>query len=249
MLTMRVGAAIGAVLVGLFAIVGSGVAQEKQTVEEQLVVPPQRVDDPRLPVAGKTATWTLESAVAALERFPDDAYLRYVAIQLARDAAPRPKALAVEKVRAILKASGLRRFDPLGLSGSRRAIQESLQLDELLPAVGIEWKELENPFAFMGGAIGAVAGAVEEKQMTPSPTRTRSRTRKRRRPHQGSRRSRHEESRLEEDARGQEARRLGTVAHGPGRRLVHRGALARQSASVARPGSRLDGLPVDADVR
>ena len=143
MLTMRVGAAFGALAIGLLTIAGDGAAPGKKVAEEQLVVPPKRIDDPRATATG-ASPWTLESAVAAYERFPDDAYLRYVVIQLAKDARPQQKALAVERLRFILRGSGYRHVDALNLTSGSRAIQESLQLEALLPAVGIDVKEFDN---------------------------------------------------------------------------------------------------------
>jgi hypothetical protein len=158
MLTRRVGAAICAF--GLFMLVGDGVAQQQKKAdpEEQLVVPPERVGDPQAKLAGKTP-WTLESAIAAYERFPDDIYLRYVVVQLAKDAKPREKAQAVERFRTILRAGGGHQVDAFSLFSGTHAVQESLQLDALLPAVGVDPKEIENPF----GILGAVEVKEEKK--------------------------------------------------------------------------------------
>ena len=159
MLTRRILTALCAF--GLFAIAGDGGAQQKKKadVEEQLVVPPERVGDPQAKLAGKTP-WTLESALTAYERFPDDIYLRYVVVQLAKDAKPRQKAQAVERLRTILRAGGGHQVDAFSLFSGTHAVQESLQLDALLPAVGIEANEIENG----GGIFNAVKETVEEKK-------------------------------------------------------------------------------------
>jgi hypothetical protein len=143
MLTIRVRAALAAFVLVL-TIAPDGLAQQKKPVEEQLVVPPKRLDDPH-PVPTAKSAWTLEAAIAAYERFPDDAYLRYVVVQLARDAKPRQKSQAIERLRNLIRASGGRRIEVVGLGGGAREVQDSLQLEALLPAVGIELKEFDPP--------------------------------------------------------------------------------------------------------
>ena len=85
----------------------------------------------------KAIAWTLEEALAQLELYPQDAYLQYVALQLARRANKTDEtALKLEKLlfgESLLSGSADRRnqVDLFSIFTGALAVQESLQLDTM----------------------------------------------------------------------------------------------------------------------
>src|SRR5207244_2888839 len=87
--------------------------------------------------AGQTApTWTLEEAMAQLKLYPRDAYLQYVALQLARrdnriDEISREIAQMIGNEEQAQRMERASRVDLFTIFTGALAVQESLQLDTM----------------------------------------------------------------------------------------------------------------------
>jgi hypothetical protein len=82
--------------------------------------------------------WTLAEAKGALRRQPDNAYLQYVVLQLAK----QDKALAETQAEFRWTERGRRKeVDLFGLFSGQHAVQESLQLDTMLPPDALRDKD------------------------------------------------------------------------------------------------------------
>ncbi len=96
-------------------------------------------DSPKTPPKSPQA-WTLDEARAQVQLNPDDAYLQYVALQLARNEKQTAKVvqeieqLHVQPRRGVAPAD--RRVDLFDLFSGALAVQESLQLDTMRQAAG-----------------------------------------------------------------------------------------------------------------
>src|SRR5689334_17496175 len=86
--------------------------------------------------------WTLEVAVQSLRHHPADPYQQFVAIQLFRAAGEKEKAKHKEELQKLLAVRRANRSaDLLSFFSGAHAIQESLQLDTLIPGSGLTLEE------------------------------------------------------------------------------------------------------------
>jgi hypothetical protein len=133
-------AAFSLTTIALLSLSGTP-AQEKKKLKDVTKKDIQKKD---IPAATGKHAWTLKDAVEALRRRPDDGYLQYVVFQLASLAPARDKARATKELNDQFARRPRPRVDAMNLFSGAHAVQESLQLDTLLPGSGVDAPEDED---------------------------------------------------------------------------------------------------------
>ncbi|RIK76706.1 MAG: hypothetical protein DCC67_13505 [Planctomycetota bacterium] len=133
--------------------------------EAQDAAVPDAAAENAAPAAGRG--WTLDQALAHLRLFPRDAYVQYVALQLAqREGLQEEVAAQLQGVRGLVNRRLGRRqdVDAFSIFSGSLAVQESLQLDEMLGDVSDEQQPRTNAGRRVGprpvGAVDAAASAA-----------------------------------------------------------------------------------------
>lgn len=147
-----------------------------------------------LPVASqeaqksKAVTWTLGEALAQLELYPQDAYLQYVALQLARrenktdETAPKIEKLLFGESSFGGNAERRNRVDLFGIFTGALAVQESLQLDTMRGEVaGVTPPAIELPPTPTTPQVAPpTQNGNEEPTAVPTPKKATNRSARRR---------------------------------------------------------------------
>jgi hypothetical protein len=131
--------------------------------------------------------WTLDEALAQLQIYPDDAYLQYVALQLAirqnrfEEIAGRIESMIARTAGADARAGRTSRVDLFSIFTGALAVQESLQLDTMRVNRGVRTRAQTTTTAV--ATVSTVGNTnANATARTPQPRRNRRRGRRQRLP-------------------------------------------------------------------